>query len=167
MPATYVLLAHTSLSTTASEIVFNSIDQTYTDLVIVGNFRNTSGNELCNLRFNGDTATNYSYIRTQAVGGSLNTIDDSAAFNRIIGGICSTYGQSAVVWDIFNYSSTSIKKSVLVKGGYSHTGSGTAVGLMVCNLWNNTNAITDIRVFPDAGSFSAGSTATMYGIKKA
>jgi len=44
MPATYDCIATTTLTSTASSVVFSSIPQTYTDLVVVFVGKNTTAN---------------------------------------------------------------------------------------------------------------------------
>jgi hypothetical protein len=44
--------------------------------------------------------------------------------------------------------------------------SATATEALV-GLWRNTSAISNIEIFCDGGSYTAGSTFTLYGILKA
>jgi hypothetical protein len=67
--------------------------------------------------------------------------------------------------DIFSYANSSQNKTVFTEQYSDKNGSGS-VGRYV-NLWRNTAAITSILVFEDFGSFAAGTTATLYGIKNA
>ena len=74
--ATYVPLASTTLSSDTGSVTFSSISSSYTDLVIImsvqGNTGGTAQGSNTNfLRFNGDTASNYSYTYLSGNGTSL------------------------------------------------------------------------------------------------
>jgi len=62
MPATYDCIATTTLTSTASSVVFSSIPQTYTDLVVVFVGKNTTANVAMTGEFdlNSDGGNNYS-----------------------------------------------------------------------------------------------------------
>jgi len=57
--STYTPIATTTLGSSATSYTFTSIPSTYTDLVIVAQIKGDTTTYL-NLRFNGDTGSNYS-----------------------------------------------------------------------------------------------------------
>ena len=60
MPNTYEPIATNTLGSAASSVTFSSIPSTYTDLIVVMNYANSTGLADVFFRFNGDTGSNYS-----------------------------------------------------------------------------------------------------------
>lgn len=162
MAVTYEPIASTTLSANAGSITFSSIPSTFTDLVLVlrpVNFG--SGNML--IRFNGDTANNYS--RT-VVGGSGTTVASGRLTNVPYfgwdfygSGINGTGGP--VIAHIMSYSNTSVQKAILGIGGHASLGVDRVVG-----LWRSTSAISSLDVTGPT-NFAAGTVMSLYGIKAA
>jgi hypothetical protein len=164
MAATYEPIATQTLGTATSSITFSSIPSTYTDLVlIVGSLTlATNGNGLV-VRFNGDTAANYSY---NDIGGT-----GSAAFSRFMANTTSSqigWGQvgsqgaiTTVIAHIMNYSNTSFFKPTIARWSDSSAELG-----MTSGSWRNTVAITSMTVLSGV-NMGVGSTFTLYGIKAA
>ena len=166
MPATYEPIATTTLSSTASSITFSSIPATYTDLrlVFVGT-SNTGTN--CLMRFNSDSGSNYS--RTYIIGDGTSA-SSSRNSNVTVVSLTIQNGISATIptmrtADIFSYASSTYK-TVLTNETADLNGSGSTVSGV--QLWRNTAAITSLSLETTSGAtFSAGTTATLYGIKAA
>jgi len=166
MPATYEPIATTTLGSAASSITFNSIGAGYTDLRVVLLVTSTSLDQRSpRLTFNNDTGTNYSftYINgdgTSAVSGRSTSV---ANINLAYHGTDLTKPVFYTV-DVFSYAG-STNKTVLGTGSEDKNGSGSAH--RVVGLWRNTAAITRIDLTSNTGTFSTGTTATLYGILKA
>ena len=161
--STYSQIASTTLSGSGT-FSFTSIPQTYTNLRLVIIGTSTGGNDLA-VRFNNDTAANYSltYIGgngSSAVSGrgtSLSYIDLDQY------GINSSTDIHHYTIDIPQYQNTITYKTSL--SGTAETVSGY-LNRMV-GLWRSTAAINRVDVFTVAGSMSSGTVATLYGIKGA
>jgi hypothetical protein len=155
MASTYTPIATQTLGSSSASVSFSSISGTYTDLVMV--FNGVADNNV-NLRFNSDTASNYSSTRIRGDGSSA-----SSAFFANQTSMVGSYdpGQSISIWQIMNYSNATTYKSALNRGG----GAGTNVEAYV-GLWRNTAAITSVTVIV-SGTFSTGCTFTLYGVKSA
>lgn len=167
MPATYEPIATTTLSTGATSITFSSITGTYTDIRIVlavSGFSNTTGGVA--LRFNSDTGSNYSQTRligngTAASSTRRTNVSDIEFFNNSI----ASGNPVFLAADIFSYAG-STNKTVLLEASTDLNGSGSVFRHV--GLWRNTAAITAIQAYNTSGyDFSAGTTATLYGIKSA
>jgi hypothetical protein len=164
MPATYEPIESKVLGTAVSTVTFSSIPQSYTDLVLVFSGNAASGSiDSVPMRFNGDTATNYSY---QIFDGSGSSASAGRASNATFISTSLVIGSevSNNIWHIFNYSNATTFKTIIgranVAGSYIRIGGG---------MWRKTpEAITSVTVF-HAGSvnFVVGSTFTLYGIKAA
>jgi hypothetical protein len=159
MAITYEPLASITL-TSAAQIVFSSIPQTYTDLVLVTNLKISSSSDV-DIILNNDTGTNYSFTGLYETGSSVSaTRAVNLTYMRLdyYGYAGTTFGQINIA-NFPNYANTSVYKSVLTRNGNANNG----VGVNAC-LWRSTSAITSISII---GTYDAGSSATLYGIKAA
>jgi hypothetical protein len=163
--ATYDKIATTTLGSAAASITFSSIAASWTDLrlVFVGT-TNTAGNGIV-IRFNSDTATNYSqtylYGSGSAAGAGAQT---SVGYLYLATAALSTTVPELVTADIFSYAGSTYKT---VLGTASQDLNGSGYVDMNVGLWRSTSAITTIALSDESGSFNTGTTATLYGIKAA
>ena len=172
MAATYEPIASVTLGSTSTSVTFSSIPATYTDLVVAcsARFGSASGSRI---RFNSDTATNYSstYLLGQgsaASSGRLSSVT-SIRNNHIWGDATVANQFTPYGVSIHSYSSTSVYKTALwtygTGGGLQ--GSNSETGKIV-GLWRSTAAITTIEFAPfNATSYQIGSTFSLFGIKAA
>lgn len=166
MPATYEPIATTTLSSAARNITFNSIPNTFTDLRIVWVGRNETTADYVEITFNNNT-TGYSFTTVSGNG-------SAAASNRItsntkwIPNFPPTAGSSTVPFmmtlDLFSYAG-STNKTGLMTCSSDFNGSGLVIRSV--GLWQNTSAITSIKLEGQGDNFAAGTVATLYGIKAA
>lgn len=161
--STYTPIATQTLSSTVATITFSSIPQNYTDLNLVINGVATSGNDV-RIQFNNDTGTSYSYTTLSGNGSSAVTNratgEDSFPLTYW-GGVSATLGASLQIGMIMNYSNSTTNKTVLTRATNAATGATTNIA-----LWQNTNAINTITIFPPTASFTAGASISLYGIVK-
>jgi hypothetical protein len=159
---TYEPIATTTLISAVPSVTFGSIPQTYTDLVLI--YNGTSGITNLPIRFNSDTGSNYSYIRTFGDGSTAYS-DREPGLSYGVYAIGSSERTLATI-SINNYFNTTTFKTLLGRGNY--TGSGYVS--MFASLWRSTAAITSITLYGNTNfstNFSVGSTFTLYGIKAA
>ena len=165
MPATYEKIQSTTLGSAAATIAFNSISSAYTDLrlVIVGKY--TSGGGNTRIRFNSDTASNYS--STRIGGDGTSAFSDrltNQTFQRLsFNGNSSTIPDFLTV-DIFSYAGSTFKTS-LITSSEDYNGSGSVYRIV--GLYRSTTAISSIEISLDSSTMATGTTATLYGILKA
>jgi hypothetical protein len=163
--ATYTPIASTTTSGSASTVTFSTISGAYTDLIVVVNYDSaTAGNQSLNMRFNGDTTTNYSYTYLRGSGSAASSGRDSND-DRIYCGSSSTGTTdiaSTAIIQIQNYSNTTTYKTALIRDNnpdyYVYAGVG---------LWRSTAAITSITFYQTSYNFINGSTFALYGIAAA
>ena len=161
---TYEKIATNTLGSANVNIDFTSITSTYTDLriVLVGSIT-SSGNAW--MQFNGDTGANYSF--TRIVGdGSTATSNRGTGYSRFQLSTSSVPAATPQLFtvDIFSYAG-STNKTILVESSQDLNGSGNVTRWV--ELWRNTSAITSIKLIALSDTFTAGTTATLYGILKA
>lgn len=117
------------------------------------------------LQFNGDTGTNYSETYMTGNGSAATSARDTSVNATYVynSGAPTTTGLN-VITHIQNYSNSTTNKTLLTRSNNSAAFVNAYVG-----LWRNTAAITSIVIAPVGGSgtYAAGSTFTLYGIKAA
>lgn len=165
MPQTYEPIATTTLGSAAANITFSSIPATYTNLRIVVVGTSSSNNVNFNMRFNGDSGTNYSLTSMQSNGSSASS-NQSSNVSQIFmsySGYSDTIPEMTTI-DIFSYSG-STNKTCLITGSEDRNGSGSVDRRV--GLWRSTSAINSVLLYTQSGNLNAGTTATLYGILKA
>jgi hypothetical protein len=176
MATTYEPIATQTLSSAAASVTFSSISGTYTDLVIICSIQSTSAANTDSrywLRFNNDSATNYSTTYLVGNGTAASSTRDS---NRSqidnLTPISTTAEFTLVTYNVMNYSNATTYKTALQRAGQQNNntgvgGTGSFVGTAV-SLWRSTAAINRVDVICAVnGQFAIGSTFTIYGIKAA
>jgi hypothetical protein len=163
MPNTFELISSNTVGVGGtSSIVFSSIPQTYTDLLVKLSLRGSYADVYSSvfISFNGSTA-NFS---TKYIQGNGSTVTSSTDTTFIYQGIGSTSGanifSNAEVY-IPNYTLSS-NKSFSVDG-VAETNSSTRYSNLTGGLWANTAAITSITF--TGTTIQQHSTAYLYGIK--
>jgi hypothetical protein len=161
--STEVAIATTTLSSANATITFSSIPATYTDLRLVvtgtSNFTHTTG-----MQFNGDTGTNYSETRLEGDGATATSgRNTSISYLRFYG---FTTTPTMFTVDFFSYSGSTNKTSLATTSA-DLNGSGNV--RQYVQLWRSTSAINSISFGPGVSgasgtTYSAGTTATLYGI---
>lgn len=152
---------------------FSSIPSTYKHLQIriMSRNTNTPTSEFGNIdmRFNGDTAANYS---DHVLSGDGSTVSTQANFSgrSVIGITCNPcsgnpaneYGVAIV--DILDYADTNKYKTVRALRGGDFNGSGS-VGITSGN-WRSTSAINSITLLSyGSTTYSSYVSIALYGIK--
>jgi hypothetical protein len=164
--ATYEPIATTTLGSNQTSVTFSSLGS-YTDIIAIVTITTDSAGSLF-LRFNGDTATNYSHARMGGNGSTATSGKGTSATRMQIGyhstGTNPTNpGVSKV--HLFNYGGSTFK-SVLCETAGDNNGSGDVSRYV--GLWRSTAAVTSVTF--DVGgtiNFKTGSTFTLYGIARA
>ena len=162
MASTYEKIATNTLGTATGTVTFSSISSAYTDLIVVF-VGKLSAAATCFLRYNNDSTTNYS--QTDAVGDGTSVTSQrrsNATGFRLYDVAASSNPINNLIFSINNYSNTTTYKTTLLRG----SDSGGEVGMGV-SLWRNTSAINRLDFVTGAGTWSVGSTFTLYGILKA
>jgi len=174
------LIAHTEVgSGGVANVEFTSIPGTYDDLWIQMSIQGqgvTSNAVGYLMRFNSDTAINYSQTGVRNVGASPTTTR-LQNFSYIIASQARSYASgtyydfaSASIY-IPNYSNSSNNKQIIIEDGGGNMQSATDQYLNCwANLWRSTSAISSIQIgrlaFNDY-KMAQYSTISLYGITKA
>ena len=169
---TMTLIETKTLGTAAASIEFTSIPQTYTDLVLLTNYRTTrSGTtfDQLRLRFNGNTGSVYSwrglYGSGSSAGSENSASDTSLKTDAGVGNsaTANTFSNGSIY--IPNYTG-STNKSVSTDA-VGENNATEAYQFIYAGLYSNTSAITSIQGFSEgSANFVVGSTFSLYGILK-
>jgi len=155
MAATYEKIA-TTTSSGGTSISFTSIPSTYTDLQLV--FVGTTGAGICQVQYNGDTASNYSSTLMWGDGSSASSQRYTVGWVFVIpGGVNDLVVQRI---NIQNYANTTTYKTSIARADIS-----TASTSKSAQLWRSTSAINRVDLI-SSGTYGSY-TATLYGIKAA
>lgn len=173
MADTFVKIASVTVGAGgAANIEFTSIPSTYTDLqIMVSARKSTTGSTDLGIRFNSATS-GYYYRRLNGngasvfAGGATNSsyyyIEDTVPGSDYT---ANTFNNGMIY--IYNYNSTSVRKTVL-GDVVSEQNATTAFATLTGSYWDSTSAITSISITAGAsGNLAQYSTATLYGITAA
>jgi hypothetical protein len=166
--ATYTPIDSQTLSSPAV-VAFTSIPATYTDLVLIITPLSTNNRDVI-LRFNSDTANNYSVITLSGYGGgspaftSVRTSNQGFLYADYYAPSNTTLSLRQI--NIMNYANTAIEKTILMKSHNANVYPSGGTEMLV-GSWRNTAAINRIDVTLGGDNFLAGSVFTLYGIKGA
>jgi hypothetical protein len=167
---TWVLLDNTTLSGTASAITFSSISQSYAHLMIRSYLRSSQAafSPGARIRFNNDSGANYDH---QIFGGGAASLTAAEVFGDTSASVGNCPGSTTTA-NVFSSHDLTIPhytgaNNKCVLGNNSFKGSVVSNGMIVSfvgGFWRSNSAITRIDLIPGAGSFVAGSRATLYGL---
>ncbi len=152
-----VALATQTLSSSTASLTFSSITAGYRDLIVTV-AGSTTSNQNVWLRFNGDTASNYSVVFL-AGGGSTagGWTSANVCYINYYAAIDTTQG--LIMAQIMDFSASDKNKIVLSRAG---SNSSTYTELLT-GRWSNNSAITSVQVSAST-SFAAGSVISLYGV---
>lgn len=170
MPSAMTLISSQTLGSAVSSVTFGSggtLTQSYRDLYLVVFARSANTTVTADnlgIQFNGDTASNYSWVR--AYGDSSAGAGSTGTSGGQIGQIVIAASQSStdlspVIFHIVDYSTNDRHKNVLVRSG-----SAAQQVCMTTGRWANTAAITSFTLlnYASAANFVIGSTFYLYGV---
>lgn len=173
MSTTPVLLSSYTASTGVSSIAINSIDQTYTDLLITLSMRGniSSGDTWAfdNFTINGVSTNTYSVGILRGFVGGLNGANtaNSTSFNGAYSTGNSSEANSFGCGYLYipNYASTSKHKNIR-HGGYNTNNQSASYNNDSVVYWANAAAVISLLFTPVNGSteFMTNSQINVYGI---
>lgn len=160
-----------TVSGAGATLDFTGIANTYQHLWLIVEGRSDTAATSTNLlmRFNGDTSAIYDWERYDAGAATVSAGESIAATSLMVGeitGATATASRPGLCEILIpNYAETSFFKSFRSGGGFTPTAtSGNIVYRGNFGLWRSTVAITQVTFLPLAGSFIAGSRASLYGL---
>ena len=161
MAKTYEPIQTYTLGSAQSSVTFSAISGSFTDLVLIVNGGVDAGAVECNLRFNSDTGSNYSYTELEAGGSGAASYRASNQTKLWFTSYYSTSRSMSII-NIQNYSNSTTYKTAIIRHNNVSIYTAASVG-----LWRSTSAITAIELYPTSNNWATGTTFTLYGIKAA
>lgn len=155
---TYTALQTITLGSTASSVTFSSIPATYRDIHLVMTTPSWTGAADMLFRLNGDTGSNYSLVRVQALSGDVSSGTASGTSQYYGVAIYSGAVMATATW--LDYSATDKHKTALHR---MHQEDDYV--WMAASRWASTSAVTSLSLFLNSGSYPVGSTFSLYGIE--
>jgi hypothetical protein len=152
---TYVPLGTITLGSTASSVTFSSIPSTYRDLVLV-HIGATSAEDQIRIRFNSDTGSNYSFVQMGGDSGGAFSTSGTLDGARVSFG---STGINSTIVQIMDYSASDKHTTLL-----SRANKGAGDVRAHAARWANTAVVTTVSFYPITGTFSSGSTFSLFGI---
>ena len=167
MASTYTPIATTTLGSAQSSVTFSSLGS-YTDLILVSNVAVATAGTSLNMRFNSDSAGNYSYTTLYGDGTSAASVRGTNATKGYIAWYVApnTSLEMVNVTHIMNYGNNTTYKTAISRANRASASNSPGTESVV-SLWRSTAAITSITIAADSGNISTNSTFTIYGIKAA
>jgi len=165
---TMQLIETKTLGTAAASIEFTSIPQTFTDLLLLYNFRDTGTNSVFRVH---ETAISFNGLTTSFSARALfgdGSATGSFTATRFSGwhpdaaATSNTFGNTSLY--IPNYTG-STNKAYSIDQVSENNATITRMSI-VAGLWSNTAAITSLTLTTQGVTLAIGSTASLYGILK-
>lgn len=155
-----------TLASTATNVEFTNIPQTYTHLQLRCAFLgDTATGYDVTMQLNGDTASNYRWHRLYGNGTSALAQGSVSATTGmyVAADAARTLYPVAAVIDILDYKNTNKNKTVRNLTGHDQNGSGVVT--LWSGLWmNSSTAISSIKISVAANNFAVNSSFALYGI---
>ena len=163
------LLYTNTWDNSVTNYTFSSISGSYTNLLIVGSGLQQAGSASesgpLNIQFNGDTGSNYWVNQIRANPTISQNSGNASALD--MGIVCANTSDSSLRFGnfammIYGYSSSTLYKAITYQGGSAND--NVYKSNITQGSWNNTAAITSIKVAnPYAFNLKAG-TIKIYGV---
>jgi len=163
-PASMAVISSGSLSSTSTLI--NSIPSTYNDLILeIQNYTTTVTGWAVDLRMNDDSTANRHYTTAAFAAVGTTAFNDTKILMTVDNYQVSSGSTSLIRVRIPSYANTTTWKIAeciaVVNGGATPT---NLVFTAQCGLYNQTSAISSLRILPNSGA-TIGGTYTLYGVK--
>lgn len=165
-------IATVVVSTSTGTIDFTSIPTNYAHLQLRMYHTFSAANLGMNIQLGTggsiDTGGNYSLHDLVGSGTSagsfFNTGQNNIYFYSVVGNASTAIPEVEIV-DILDYTNTNKNKVIRSLYGVDNNGSGEVH--LLSGLWQNTGAISNIRIRTSSNLFTSGSHFALYGIKAA
>jgi hypothetical protein len=165
MPATFTLIASTTIPSATSAYTFNSIPSTYTDLKLVWSVMATASAD-ASVTFNGVTS-GYDYrsiFYVSQTSGSPASYGGNVTSNAVVQ-YFNTNVYCAGGMYITNYASATQKAIWTDNVRPNLTNNSAASIVPMAHRWNNTAAITSLTFTMNGPNIVENSQFSLYGIK--
>lgn len=172
----FVLLGTAVATGSETNMTFNNINNSYKNLFLVTSLRSSSTGDGAGvvMRFNNDTASNYTWTNLAAYRQSTSSSRNSSIgtsetyiYYEVApceGNTSNAFGSGII--DIVNYTGNTFKHAIAYSG-YMPSNPGTRYSYQQVRAgnWRNNNPITRIDLNSFGATFISGSKVSLYGVK--
>ena len=153
-------------SLSSSSVLISSIPSTYTDLILeIANYTTTTTGWATDLRMNDDATANRHYTTPSFAPTGTTGFNDTKILMTVDNYQVSSGSTSLIRVRIPSYANTTTWKIAecisVINGGATPT---NLVFAAQCGLYNQTSAISSLRILPNSGG-TIGGTYILYGVK--
>jgi len=149
----------------SSTLTFSSIPSTYKHLQIRSTAKSTAGFNYLQMRFNGDSGSNYGIHRLYRAGSTPVSTSSLTQTDIRLNMAISESGEanafSPMILDILDYSNTSKNTTIRALSGQKDWNIEVD---FTSGLWLNTAAISSITIFTGATNMASGTRFSLYGV---
>jgi hypothetical protein len=164
----YDALDSVTVSTATPTITFTNIPLGYKHLQLRGITLSANANNGVALRFNSDSASNYSIHGLEGNGITTTALSYGSANATTIpaGYTGDTTYPSAFVCDILDYASATKNTTIRAISGNADNAAGTRYAALLSGSWRSTAPVTSITITHGAAvNYNTYSTFALYGVK--
>ncbi len=154
------------LNSATNSITFSNIPQTYQHLVIRGVYLGSATNDDVRVQVNGITSSVYAIHGLYGIGNAstpLVTQGSSATFFYLTTNAGDGTNPASSVCEILDYTNTSKYKVARIISGLDRNGSGQIQ--FFSGSYQQTTAISSLRIHTPVGNMNAGTRYSLYGVK--
>jgi hypothetical protein len=131
-------------------------------IIVCSNVTTDVAGKQITIRFNGDSGSNYNWVRMSGDGSSASSAAVSS-FSSIWlteGAATSDTERQQTIIQVLDFAQTDKHKSLISRAGQSAAGTNALAG-----RWASTSAITSFALPLTSGNYNAGSTFSLYGLE--
>lgn len=172
----YEWLETTVLGSDTADVTFANLNTNYgstyqhLQLRIASRGNRSFTNEPIHMQFNGDTGSNYAWHQLYGNGSQVLSYAESSVTVIRIGSMSANTSSAniygATIIDILDPFETSKNTTARGLSGYAQSGDNEIA--LRSGLWNNTAALTSIKLIPwSSTTFETGSRFSLYGLRSA
>jgi len=159
------LISTTTL--TGASVTLSSIPQTYLDLrLVIRDFYPATDNQTLQMTFNGDTGSNYTFVRTRSTSTAVseNVTASNFPFNDRITQQDGTDSNARAIVNIYDYTQALDQVSDGIFVYLDNAGATPVVTFGLTYFPSTSAAITSITINVNSGNLGGG-TVLLYGVK--
>jgi hypothetical protein len=166
-----LLSGPTTLGSTSATIDLTSISAAHQDLILIISARGDTAATITdmNIRFNGDTGSNYSYNQDEISGGAASTVTsndaqtDITVTSGLVASTATANYHSSLKLEIIDYTNTGKTRQGFINSTALIANTNIRTTESFFAWLNAANAIDQITLTPAAGNFDTGTVYSLYG----
>lgn len=164
------LIAEQTISTTTASVTFSSLPSAYNHFRVVWKARGDTAAATTYLQcqLNGNSGASYTWQNAKATGTSALGDSSSGGDTKIVVGVLTAAGSVSAQYNScgeisFPYATDTMNRNMAVGTGNAMYNTTTGVAGVYGGSGTFGTPISSIKLFPQAGNFTAGGLFSLYG----